>query len=340
MAALTAGFGLWIAVGFGGEVTTLYVDDLATVAAALLAATLCARAAVGHSERLRLFWWLLAGACCAWALGEGIWALYDLVGGDVPVPSWADAAYLAALPPTAAALLVHPALRGRTIGKTRSLVDGLVIAASLLFVAWTIVFQPLQRTTDLTSLGDIVTLAYPVSDVVILFLVVLVMRGTTSRDRLDLWCLVAGLTLITCSDAVYTYLTNVANYSSGSVIDTGWFAGYLGIALAAFCSRPRAVAERPALSSPTLTPAAIVAPFLAILAALSLAAIRLQLGHAVDRVTVIVAFVLVGLVLIRQALLVIDLLVPSRALEGRIADRLVAALGEAVEPGRTVKGAP
>jgi len=345
MAVLTLVFGVWIDAGFGGEQTALYVDDLATVAAALVAAALCARAAMRHADRLRLFWWLLAGACSAWALGEGIWALYDLVGGTVPVPSWADAAYLAALPPTAAALLVHPALHGRTLSKTRSLVDGLVIAASLFFVAWTLVLEPLQRTNDLTSLGGSVTLAYPLSDVVIIFLVVLVMRGTTSSDRLDLWCLLVGLLLITLSDAIYSYLTTIENYSSGNVIDTGWFAGYLAIALGAFCARPQVTAERPALSSPSLTRAAIVTPFLAMLAALSLAAIKLKLGDSLDRVTLSVAFVLVGLVLFRQALLLIDLLAPKRAFEGSMADRLVAALGEAVadqrvEPAPTSKVSP
>jgi uncharacterized membrane protein YgdD (TMEM256/DUF423 family) len=339
-AAATVVFGVWIGAGFGGETTVRYVDDLATGAAALVAAAFCARAAIEHADRLRLFWWLLAGACGAWALGEGLWALYDLVGGDVPASSLADVAYLAALPLAAAALLVHPALQGRAIGKTRSLVDGLVIAASLFFVAWTLVLEPLQRTTDVASLDSLVTLAYPLGDVVIISLVVLVMRGTTSRVGLDLWCLLAGLLMITLSDALYTYLTNVQDYSSGNVIDTGWFAGYLAIALGAFCSRSRVTAARPAESPPSLTPAAILVPFLAMLAALSLVAIKLAGGHSLDRVTLTVAFVLVGLVLFRQALLLIDLLAPKRELEGSMADRLVAALGQAATDDRVVPAPP
>jgi hypothetical protein len=335
LAALTAVFGVWVAAGFGGEKVVVYVDDLATAGAALVAAVLCVRAARRHAGRLRLFWWLLGGACGAWTLGEAIWAVYDLVlSGGVPVPSWADAAYLAALPPTAAALLVHPAIRGRSIGKTRSLVDGLLIAAALFFLGWTFVLEPVRRTADLTSLGGVVTLAYPVGDVVIIFLVVLVIRGTTNGDRLDLWCLLAGLVAITFSDAVYSYLTNVKHYSSGNVIDTGWFAGYLGIALGALCARSDRVVERQAESSPSLTTAAVVTPFLPMLGALGLAAIRIELGHHLDGVTLTVAFVLVGLVFVRQALLLIDLLAPERELEGSVADRLVAAIGEAAADQR------
>jgi hypothetical protein len=341
IAALIVLFGLWIDVGLGGSRTARYVDDLATIAAALAAALLCLRAATQHDGRLRLFWSLLAAACFAWTLGELIWGLYDLVGGDVPVASWADAAYLAALPATVAALIVHPALRGRAVDRTRSVVDGLVLAVSVFFVAWTLVFEPLQRTTGLSSLDDVVTLAYPVGDVVIVFLVVLVLRGTTSTDQRDLRCLLAGLFLITLSDGLYSYLTNVQNYSSGDMIDTGWFAGYLVIALAAFCSRSPVAAERPAAAAPSLSPAAIVTPFLAMLAALSLAAVELELGRPLDHVTLVAAFVLVGLVLIRQGLLAVDLFAPGADAEAGIADRLVAALGEAVaDPGAPRKASP
>lgn len=55
----------------------------------------------------------------------------------MPVPSWADAAYLSAPPFAAAALLAHPAVHGRTTGKARAVLDGSVIATALFFVAWT-----------------------------------------------------------------------------------------------------------------------------------------------------------------------------------------------------------
>ena len=327
LAALGVVFAVWVATGLGGERTAVYFDDIATFLAALVAAVLCARAARRHSGRLRLFWWLLSAACGAWTIGEATWAVYDLALSGVPASSWADAGYLAALVPTAAALLVHPALRGRALARSRSLVDGLVLATALFFVAWTLILEPVQRTADLTSLDGLVTLAYPLGDVVIVFLVVLVIRGTTVGERLDLWCLLGGLLAITCSDAVYSYLTNVTNYSSGNVIDTGWFVGYLGIALAARCARPDRRAVPRAEPTRSLSTAAVVAPFLPMIGALALAAVRVQRGHHVDNVTLTVAFVLVGLVLVRQMLLFIDLLAPERELEGSVPDRLLVSLG-------------
>jgi len=325
--SLVVVFAAWIAGGVGGETTMRYVDDIATAAAAAAATAFCVRAGMRYQGQLRLSWWLFAAACGAWALGELIWALYDLVlGTSVPVPSWADAAYLAAIPPTAAALLVHPAIRGRAIGKMRSLLDGLVIAAALLFIGWTLLLEPLWHTSDLSTLGGIVTLAYPLGDIVILLLIVLVIRGTTGGVRLGLWCLLVGLLAITLSDSMYGYLTEVKNYATGDVIDTGWFAGYLGIALAAYFARSEAGSRRRVPASPSLTSAAVVTPFLPLFGALSLVAIRTELGHRLDRVALFMAFALVGLVLLRQVLLLADLIAPGRGQEAPLADRLVAAV--------------
>ncbi|HEU5372753.1 MAG TPA: hypothetical protein VFU51_10235 [Gaiellaceae bacterium] len=332
---LSVMFGVWAGGDLGGRSVVRYFDDLATVAAALAAAVLCARAARSHADGVRPFWWLMAAACGAWTLGEGVWGWYDLVRGSVPESSWADVGYLAALPLGAAALLVHPALHGRTVGRVRSLVDGLVLATAVLFVGWLAVLEPLRRSVDLTSRDGLVTISYPIGDVVIVFLVILVMRGITSRDRADLWCLLAGLLMITCSDAGYTYLSSVRDYASGGLIDTGWFAGYLAIGLGA-ALRSRSFAVQPGRTSSALTPAALVAPFLPMLAALSLLAIRLESGHPLDRVSLTVAFMLVGLVLVRQALLLIDILTsPSDPGAATGFKRLAPALGRAFASRRS-----
>jgi hypothetical protein len=323
---LTVAFAILVGTGIGGSTVVRTADDGATAAAALAAAALCARAARAHADRLRAFWSLLAAACGAWTIGEGLWGVYDLTRDSVPESSWADVGYLAALPLAGAALLTHPALQGRVVGKTRSVVDGLVLATSLFLIGWLLVLEPLQRTVDLGSRDGIVTMSYPLGDVVILLLIVLVIRGTTDHDRLDLWLLLAGLLLIAGSDAVYTYLSSTRDYGSGGLVDTGWFAGYLAIALAAL-GRSRVALVTPRRSS-GLTRAALVTPFVPMLAALALVAVEVEVGHPLDHVGLLVSFALVGLVLLRQALLLTDVLTAPRGHAGDNAEhRLVAALG-------------
>jgi hypothetical protein len=317
-------FAAEIAGGFGGQTAVRYADDLGTIAAGVAAGVLCLRATARQRGRLRTFWGLLAAASASWALGELLWAVYDLGGGSVPDPSWADAAYLAAVPLMAAALLAHPAMQGRAVGKVRAILDGSVIAASVFFIAWLLLLGPLWRSADMSTLGGLVMFAYPLGDTVLLFLIVLVIRGTTERDRVDLWLILVGLVALTASDAVYAYLSEVAGYSTGNLVDVGWVASYLVIAAAAYATNPEQAAE-PAPARPTLTRAALLTPFAPVLTALTLAAVDIQLRHHLDRVAWITAVVLVSALLLRQLLLAADLYL-GRADGAGLARRVLGSL--------------
>ena len=322
----TAAFAASLGWEIGGESTTLYIDDLGTVFVVSAASLLCF-AAGRRSGELRRFWWLLGAACGAWTLGEVIWAVYDLVlGTAVPVPSWADLGYLSAIPLAVAALLCHPAMAGSGTRKTRSMLDGLLVATALLFLSWTLVLGPLWHATDLTTLGGLVAIAYPFGDVVIVFFAVLAVRRMPSGGRLPLWCLLAGLLILALSDSVYAYLTEVQGYETGSLIDAGWFAGYLAIALGAFCSQTGQGAPRPADSQAPAF-AALIAPFVPILAALGVMGFKPHLVQELDAVSYMTAFGLVALVLARQLLLMRDLDTRGGGGEGTLGERLQAAFG-------------
>jgi hypothetical protein len=319
-------FAAWVGTGAGGSTVVRYVDDLATAAAALLATVACALAARRQAGRLALFWWLFAAAMGAWTLGEVLWARYDFgLAGGTPAVSWADVGYLGGIPLAAAALLVHPALRGRTAGKTRSVLDGLVVASALFFLSWTLLLGPLWHRTDLSTLAGLVTLAYPVGDAVLVLLIVLVIRGTSNRDRPDLWLLLVGLLATACSDVLYGYLVEVKQYSTGNLVDIGWFAGYLAIALGARAARPLE-ATQAAPRAATLSPAALVVPFVPMLGALGFAAVRMHLGHRLDRIGLVTAIALIVLVLLRQMLFAFDL-ASSRETGEALPDRMLVAVG-------------
>lgn len=324
--------GVWIGLRVGGARVTLWVDDGATPLAALIACVLCLRARARHVGRMRLFWTLLGCATACWTFAEVLWGYYALIlDVEVPAPSWADLGYLSAIPLTVTALVVHPATKGSGTRKARSVFDGLVIATALLFLSWTLVLGPLWRSADLSTWAGVVNLAYPFGDVVIVFFIVLAIRGMTGQGRLSLWCLLGALLVMALSDSTFTYLSDVASYSSssGHLIDTGWIAAYLGIALAAFSSRadsavvPTAKSLRPSLAS-------LISPLLPVLLALTVAAVQIKLGHHLDRAAWLMAFGLIALVLVRQGLMVLELLAPSRDTNDSLMQRLThAALGGA-----------
>jgi hypothetical protein len=283
----------------------VYVSDLMTTAAASAAAVLCLRAGRRQRGAMRRFWWLLSAACAAWAVGEAIWGVYDLIlQEEAPIPSWADVGYLSAIPLAAAGLLAHPAMRGGGTRTVRSLLDGLVAAAALLFISWTMVLEPLGKSIDYSTAGGLVALAYPVGDVVIAWFVILAVRGA-SDDRRSLFCLLGGLLTLGFADSAYTYLVGVQGFESGGWLDAAWIAGYLMIALGAWVARPGAVAVR-ASHSPSTSLAPILAPFIPVLAALIVIGAQTHLGHPPDRVGLFAAFGLIVLVLVRQVLVIVD----------------------------------
>jgi hypothetical protein len=336
IAAFATGlFAAWVGWNIGGGTSVLYGDDLGTALAALTATVLCLHAGSRHAGQLRLFWWLLAGTCGAWTLGEMTWAVYDLVlHQPVPVPSWADIGYLMGIPLAVVALACHPAMRGGGTEKARSVLDGLTGATALLFLGWTLVLGPLWRSTDLSTLGGLVAIAYPFGDVVIIFFIVMAIRGMAGGDRLALWCLFGGLFAIALSDSTYTYLTGVKGYESGNLIDTGWFAGYLAIALGAFCSHaPDSLVDRTGSTPPG--PASLIAPFLPVVGALGVVAIEIELGHRLDHVAWITAFALIALVLARQGLVVLDLVRDGEVREAVVAKQLAHAAVGHPTPGVT-----
>jgi hypothetical protein len=329
----TAVFAAWLGWRIGGERTVLYFSDAGTVLAPLIAVVACIRAGWRHAKPVRMFWWLLGAACGAWMLGEIIWTGYDLAGtGGPPVPSVADIGYLAFIPLAVGALLSHPGLRERAMRQARTLFDGLAIGVALLFLSWTFVLGPLWRSGDLTTLGGVVTLAYPVGDVIIAFFVMLALLRMGTGHRPGLWCLLGGLIALALADSAYAYIAEVKHYTTGNLLDTGWFAGFLGIALGARASELRDPPARADASSVGLP--SLVAPLLPMFVALSAVAISIDFHHRPDRVGAAMVAALILLAFVRQALLVVDLVTTGRGTgRGSVIDWIArVALGHGATP--------
>ncbi len=306
LVASVGGFAGLLASGAGGHRVLDYVDDLVTLAAAALAAMSCLRAGLRHDRGTRRFWILLGIASVAWTAAEGIWSVYELVLHVAPPdPSWADVGYLSAIPLAAGALLSHPALNAIRLRSARALLEGAILATSLLFLSWSFVLGSLWQHTNLSSTAGVVTVAYPFSDVVLVFLAVFAIRSLRGAERLALWSVLAGIVAMAVSDSVYTYFSEKSTFSTGGVIDAGWVAAYLAIALGGYLASSREEVEIHR-STPQFTVASVIVPFLPVLLALSVTAVRTSLGHRIDRTGWLLALVLTVLVLVRQAALLLE----------------------------------
>jgi hypothetical protein len=297
----TAAFVGMLMMSPGGHDRTIQASDIVMTLAASIASLSCALTGRRHAGAMRAFWWLLAAACAAWATGEAIWSWYEVIRGvEVPYPSWADVGYLIGTPLAVAAFACHPAARGVHQRRLVPLLDAIAAATALLFVSWTLVLSPLWSQYGGMSLGDLIALAYPFGDVVILFLIVLAVRNLPSGNRPATALLLMGLVVMAVTDSAYTYLAQIGAYSSGDLIDAGWLLAYLAIAAAGRVYESPTDARAPQPQSAATAALSVLAPYVPIILALAVIGVQLPRGKPLDRVESLIAATLIILVLARQ----------------------------------------
>jgi diguanylate cyclase (GGDEF)-like protein len=217
-----------------GPLTSRFAHDVVLLAASAL---ILFRAATAPKERLA---WLLIGlGVLAWTLGEVYYTVVLWDAETIAIPSPADAGYLL-LPPLVLAgigLLLHS--RARAVPRTLW-VDGLIAALAVAAISAALVFEPVLDNVDGQGLAVATNLAYPLTDLALLGLIVGALAGTGWRlDRT--WMLLAmGVATFWLADSLYLVKTAEGTFTSGGPIDTGWWAGLFGVALAAYQRPPKA----------------------------------------------------------------------------------------------------
>ena len=242
-----------------------HISNLGLTVMPLVAAVQCAVRARGVTGRLRQGWLLMGGSSLAWGLGMVVWSSYESLGGrDVPFPSLADVGYLATVPLAVAALLIFPTAPQRMAAQVRTVVDGLVIGASLLIVSWILALGPVVRGGGSGALADVIGIAYPLGDVIMATIVLFAMarsRLGSPLGRATLLLLCGGLLAAAVSDSGFSYLALQDAYASGNRIDVGWFLGYVMVFLAARQAPRHAAAW---MEPPLTSQAATIVPYTAV----------------------------------------------------------------------------
>jgi diguanylate cyclase (GGDEF)-like protein len=243
--------GLWLWQSWGGAYLTRVVDDVASLAGILFAASCAGFAAVSAHGRTRHGWLAMTMGLLAWAAGEAIWGYYEVwLGYDQsPFPSWADVGYL--LFPVGAVvsvLLLSPTERGQS--RRRLLLDGVIVAASVFLVSWVLVLQDVFHSGFESPMAFAVSAAYPIGDVAI---ITIACARPATTYRMSIGLLVSALVWIAIADSAYTALTATGGYFTGNLIDLGWIVGCGMIGLAAL----RSIGERPADSTAGLIPSRV-----------------------------------------------------------------------------------
>jgi len=294
-------FAASIALQPWGSLWVTRIDDVGEAIAALIAAGVCGWAARRTVGRLRLAWILIAISAAAWGTGEVIWAVYEVgLGVAVPFPSLADVGFLAAVPFALAGILAFSTRPRGTASRWRLALDGLVIFLSLTFTAWVFGLREVYFSSADAFLPRMVSLAYPVGDILIGTVLILAIRRATDQQKGRMLLLLGGLAANALADSAFAYLTATNSFGvQGSVLDTGWVAGYLMIALAALW--PSAQTDVVVEKSP-IDMWQIALPWLAVLAAAEAGVVDALQSHSPDVFMDVLAGSLGGLLLVDQIL--------------------------------------
>ena len=229
-AVLFAAYSLVMVGGWASPRTVAVLDSFVSVAVPAMATAFAVRAARSTERRLRLAWLALSLGLISATVAEAIWAYYKIAEGKSPIPSPADYAYLLFPVGMLVALLLFPGGISRR-SRTRLLLDGVVVAAALLIVAWLTSMQKIFEAAGKSELQTFVALAYPVSNVAALTVAAVALSRSA---RVPLTPLALGLGCMTLAEAAYAYFASGSYVVTRHLINVGWMAGMVLIMLAAF----------------------------------------------------------------------------------------------------------
>jgi methyl-accepting chemotaxis protein len=322
-ASATAAFIVWTVLGIGGDRPTIAVDDVGEALASGAAAISCALAARSSQGRVRLAWALVAASATSWTAGEIVWSVYEVgMGVAVPYPSAADIGFLLAIPLAIVGVLAFRHAPSRFTTRGQAVLAGALVALSLLFVGWASgLGQVYSSSSDsLTTLA--IGLAYPVGDIITITVLVTVVRRSPRSQIGTMLLLIGGLAANSLADSMFAYLTANGTYAAiGSVLDAGWVAGYLLIALAPWWPSP--LVERQTAEGPVeLWQMAL--PWVAVLAAALTAVNLAATNQNLDSFLTVLAGGIGALLVCSQVLShrdSLDLLRQSHRAEGDLRDR-------------------
>jgi signal transduction histidine kinase len=321
--ALTVLFLAWVVLGVGGRSVTELTSNIVQASAALVAAWACFNAANRNpygfgrawTASLHRAWRLLGSAALFWGLGQVVWTITALRSGEPGVPSLADAGYLTALPLLIAGVLAFPTAPMRATARLRTLLDGLLIAASLLFLGWSTVLGDAFRPSGTsTTLERAICLVYPLGDIVAVTIALVLLTRSRGRGVIHLSMIAVAVFSLLMSDLGFAYTNLSDSYGTGSLVDVGWVIGWL--LLCASALKPTVAELRPSEDEeePSITRLAL--PYAPLVVA-AVTALIIQIVTGEFEPFLVYTGTMIGLLVISRQIVA---LIENRQLNARLRD--------------------
>ncbi|MEV4683560.1 putative bifunctional diguanylate cyclase/phosphodiesterase [Streptomyces kurssanovii] len=311
LAFLCGGYGVGAAFGWGSGRLALIMGDFGLSLAALIAAVSCLLYARTQKCRFRPAWLLFAFSSAMAAAGNAVWGWYEVVlGRAVPSTSVADLFFLCFAPPAIVGLLVLAKRPVSKAGWVCLALDAWLIGGSLLTLSWSLALAHTAHAQGESVAPAALALAYPLLDIVLVSMVLALHFRRSPANRSAVNTAIAGLALTVLCDALFTSPLLRESYSSGQLLDAGWFAGSLLLAYAPWGARTGEPAGPPRGTRnpvrPITSSLSALTPYLAA-AVCTLGILHNVIeGRRVDRVVVFTGCTVVLALVVRQGIMLLD----------------------------------
>ncbi len=237
---------VWILLSQHAQAGSGVFEHAAQGVAALVAAAACLVAAMRVRERPER-WMFLATSSVTWAIGEGIWC-YSHFGAAASsalpgsFPSSSDGWFLASIPLAAIGLVLFPVPPRRSTIGLQGILDGVLIAGSLVYASWASVLAPIYGAHNDTLAAKILSPGYPTGDILLASLALVVLARSGSRMRSGLEWVTVAMVAFTVADIGVDHLGETGNTTIAyQLLGVGRVVGFLLVGLGAMwvlSSRP------------------------------------------------------------------------------------------------------
>jgi diguanylate cyclase (GGDEF)-like protein/PAS domain S-box-containing protein len=314
LVAVVLAHALWLVSGLPGR---RVLSDVLFIAVPALGAWRTSRTVRRLAGRARACWIGFGLAQLSWALGNGIWAWYELVHEqEVPTISPGDVfyvgAFVGALFGTSAGLL--RLVRSRA-GAWRVLLDVCTAGGALALTTWMLMFVDGFGPSDV-RLGGF-TWIYPALNITVATLAFAAMTHVPAPARPPWLSIAAGFLVLGIADTGWAYANLHGGFVSGSFLDPFWVLGYGLVALAA-----KAAVGTVGLDSARARPSrwevlGVYAPLVVLVPVFAVRDVNDQLSTSMRVGGLLLALVMA----VRQALVLAENDRLARTLESRVDER-------------------
>jgi signal transduction histidine kinase/DNA-binding response OmpR family regulator len=170
------------------------------------------------NRRTRRAWQLCSIAYLFYFGGQVLWSYFELILHKQTFPSWADAAYLSYYPLMFCGLLLFASRLRLSKERLKLTLDAGIVMLGGGMLIWYLLLNPIIKACTDDYLLTVLSMAYPVSDLFLLFGITLVLlRRSSSSKRGVLNVLLLGISLVFIGDLIFSFQNLNGTYQNASL---------------------------------------------------------------------------------------------------------------------------